>query len=419
MDGKTKHPVPKTLIIDSTSTGIWGEKFTAVWPSVQWEISPIVTIGKNTDKMKVYNKNYWDSVFTRQVITLPFFISSGNPTATNVYLPFNPPHHFYINVDGQRIREISEIGSLIATDTIVPVNSNSIKSFFNYTICCDNPFYISYQYGGGKENAVIVRSISVQYSDYYAETPTLGTNPNPFNRGDVAIGFSISGLYNPVRVFVLSANNGIGCYLTDLYLPVELENFSFYIDRNDVILNWKTATETNNYGFEIQRKKGDEYDYIGFVNGVGTTTQAHEYSFIDKELLPGKYKYRLKQIDFDGSVNFSKEIEVNTELSIEFKLHQNYPNPVNPTTTIKFSIPSANSPILGGAKSLFASGGGGLVTLKVYDALGSEVTTLVNEVKSPGNYEVTFKANALASGIYYYRLKAGDFTETKKMILLR
>ncbi len=96
----------------------------------------------------------------------------------------------------------------------------------------------------------------------------------------------------------------------------------------------------------------------------------------------------------------------------EFSLSQNYPNPFNPTTKIKFSIPLAYSPLLGGAR-------GGLVTLKVYDALGREETTLVNEIKSPGNYEVTFDANGLATGIYYYRLKAGDFTETKKMLLLR
>lgn len=102
----------------------------------------------------------------------------------------------------------------------------------------------------------------------------------------------------------------------------------------------------------------------------------------------------------------------NNNIPKSFSLSQNYPNPFNPTTTIKFSIPLAYSPLLGGA-------GGGLVTLKIYDALGREVTTLVNEVKSPGNYEVSFDANKLASGIYYYRLKAGDFAETKKMILLK
>ena len=141
----------------------------------------------------------------------------------------------------------------------------------------------------------------------------------------------------------------------------------------------------------------------GFVEGKGTTTETQTYSYVDKNLLAGKYAYRLKQIDFDGTYEYSDivEVEVNN-IPTQFSLEQNYPNPFNPTTTISFSILS----------SAFTS-------LKVYDVLGNEVATLLSEEKPAGSYEVSFNASGLTSGIYLYKLQAGNVTETKKMTLMR
>jgi hypothetical protein len=203
-------------------------------------------------------------------------------------------------------------------------------------------------------------------------------------------------------------------------IPVELLNFSSQVNGSEVTLYWSTATETNNSGFEILRftQNDSEWEKIGFVPGYGTTTEVHHYSFIDESVSPGNYQYRLKQIDFDGSYEYSKIIEVTVASPTKFSLYQNYPNPFNPTTKIKYEIP-LSPPLLKGE-----SEAGGFVTLKVYDVLGKEIATLVNEQKSAGTYEVEFNVaqvsrTELSSGVYFYQLKAGSFVETKKMVLLR
>jgi hypothetical protein len=191
-----------------------------------------------------------------------------------------------------------------------------------------------------------------------------------------------------------------------------------------VQLNWTTATETNNSGFEILRgvypansgtQIDNEWEVIGFASGFGTTTEPKTYSFIDENVSTGIYKYRLKQTDFDGSFEYSKVVEVEVDFTPKaFVLYQNYPNPFNPTTTIKFEIPSGT---LRQAQSDI------MVTLKVYDVLGNEVATLVNEEKQPGVFEVEFYPESgirnPASGVYFYQLKAGSLVQTKKMIMTK
>jgi photosystem II stability/assembly factor-like uncharacterized protein len=221
-------------------------------------------------------------------------------------------------------------------------------------------------------------------------------------------------------VFLTDANIGLavgegGTILKTINggLPVELSSFTAKVFGNYIELNWVTKTENNNNGFEIERRFRDEaWITRGFVSGSGTTTEQNSYIFKEELLNDGIYSYRLKQIDYDGSFEYSKEIEVEIEIPKEFKLFQNYPNPFNPTTKIKFSIPSNQNPLQGEA-------GGGLVTLKVYDVLGNEVATLVNEQKSPGEYEVEFDAGNLSSGIYFYQIKSGSSIQTNKMILIR
>jgi hypothetical protein len=203
-------------------------------------------------------------------------------------------------------------------------------------------------------------------------------------------------------------------------VPVELQSFTSEVFGNDVQLFWSTATETNNKGFEIHRKNlGDrsqesEWEELGFVPGFGTSTEVHHYSFMDESLQSGDYQYRLKQIDFDGTFEYSNIIDVTIDAPAIFSLEQNYPNPFNPTSKIKYSIADviANPAEIGMKQSQF-------VTLKIYDVLGNEVATLVNEQKPAGTYEVEFDGTGFPSGVYFYQLKAGDYINTKKMILMK
>lgn len=186
-------------------------------------------------------------------------------------------------------------------------------------------------------------------------------------------------------------------------IPVEMISFSAKQIDNSVHLKWETATELNNLGFEIERKsEKSEWRTIGFQEGIGTTTEKQFYSFIDDNVSNGKHVYRLKQIDYDGTYEYSKTIEVDVLFVNDFLLHQNYPNPFNPNTQINYSIKED-----------------GLVILKVFDVLGSEIQTLVNKEKTTGSYEVDFDASNLPAGIYIYRLQAGSFVKAKKMLLLK
>ena len=185
-------------------------------------------------------------------------------------------------------------------------------------------------------------------------------------------------------------------------VPVELSSFTANVIGTDVNLNWSTATELNNNGFEVQRQSGADFVTIGFVKGRGTTTEVQNYSFTDSKLSVGKYAYRLKQVDFDGSFEYSKVVNVDLTTPTVFSLDQNYPNPFNPSTVISYSIPQ-NS----------------FVTLKVYDIIGNEVATLVNQTQSAGKYDIRFDASSLSNGVYLYSIKTDNFSSTKKMILMK
>ena len=153
----------------------------------------------------------------------------------------------------------------------------------------------------------------------------------------------------------------------------------------------------------IIEKKGD-WVTIGFKEGNGTTTEQKEYAYVDdiRNLTAASLAYRLKQIDFDGSFEYSDVVYIVNPAPMDYALDQNFPNPFNPTTSINYGVPIKSN-----------------VVLKVYNTLGSEVVTLVNEEKPAGNYEVTWNAINIPSGVYFYRLQAGDFVQTRKMILLK
>lgn len=187
-------------------------------------------------------------------------------------------------------------------------------------------------------------------------------------------------------------------------IPVELTSFSASQYENKVELNWVTASEKNNLGFEIERSSdGKQFIKIGFVSGNGTTLQLSSYSFIDENLQSNIYYYRLKQIDFDGTFEYSKMIYVAIGVPAFFSLSQNYPNPFNPATTIGFTLPEQTK-----------------VSLKIYNILGSEVADVLNEVKDAGSHAINFDAGQLSSGVYIYKLSTGSGKSmSKKMTLLK
>ena len=220
--------------------------------------------------------------------------------------------------------------------------------------------------------------------------------------------------YDLFSIYCTDANNGyiVGKYGTILkttnggVVPVELISFTASYSTSCVQLKWSTATELNNHGFEIEISL-DKINWvtIGFKEGKGTTSEPQQYSYSDdiSEIPASKLYYRLKQIDFNGTFEYSDIVEVEIAPR-NFSLEQNYPNPFNPSTNIQYAISCTQ-----------------FVTLKVYDVLGNEVATLVNEEKNAGSYNAQFTMNnvQLSSGIYFYKLQAGDFVETKKMILLK
>lgn len=209
-------------------------------------------------------------------------------------------------------------------------------------------------------------------------------------------------------------------------LPVELISFSAISSGNNIVLNWSTASETNNMGFEVQRtllhsptspgevaESGGDWEVLGFVNGNGNSTELNNYLFEDNNLSAGKYYYRLKQIDYNGDYHYSSEFEIEIHTT-EFILYQNYPNPFNPVTKIRFTIPSSVKPGLAAGRHETAN-----TTLKVFNILGNEVATLVNEEKVPGIYEVEWNAWGLSSGVYFYVLKVGQLKEIRKMSIVK
>jgi len=190
-------------------------------------------------------------------------------------------------------------------------------------------------------------------------------------------------------------------------VPVELTSFTGTANNLDVMLKWSTATELNNNGFEVQRKVDKQFSTVKFIKGNGTTTDRHDYSFIDKQLQPGMYTYRLKQIDLNGKYEFSKSVEVQVVVGLSYALGQNYPNPFNPETAIKFTIPQA-----------------GRVFIKVFDVTGKEVATLVDKEMQAGSYETSWfgrdnNGYNVSTGVYLLKMTSGNFVQSRKMMFLK
>ncbi len=187
-------------------------------------------------------------------------------------------------------------------------------------------------------------------------------------------------------------------------VPVEFVTFTAEAAGNEVVLQWTTATETNNRGFSIERSslQGSNWQEIGFVKGSGTTSEQRSYSFKDNDLTNGKYSYRLKQVDLDGSFTYSNVVEVQVNQIMKFALDQNYPNPFNPTTNISFVLEKES-----------------YVTLRVFNSLGQQVAELISGLEKAGSHNVTFNGSGLSSGVYYYRIESGSNVSVKKMMFIK
>ena len=210
------------------------------------------------------------------------------------------------------------------------------------------------------------------------------------------------GINEDQELYLVSFNGKIYKFIPSA-VPVELISFNAVIENGNVRLNWYTASETNNAGFKIERSNdGSNYEEIFFIGGNGTTTNRNVYSYLDESVSSGVYYYRLKQVNFDGSFEYLNVIAVDLGIPEQYFLEQNYPNPFNPKTIITFKTPAE-----------------GQITLRVYDVLGNEVATLLDEQKPAGSYDVELDASQLTSGIYFYKLTSGTFNSTRKMILLK
>jgi len=229
----------------------------------------------------------------------------------------------------------------------------------------------------------------------------MGQNPTNINPGqsiDFYFGISIG-----ADQTTCLSNMNLCLAKYNQVVPVELSSFTGIAQNQQVTLNWTTATEVNNNGFEIQRSVANsEYVTIDFIKGAGTTTAPQEYSYSDKSLKNGKYSYRLKQIDYNGVYEYSDAIEVEVLNLDNYVLNQNYPNPFNPSTKIAYVLKEKTN-----------------VKLLVMNALGEEVAVLFNQTQEQGYHQLDFNASNLPSGIYFYSLQTENYSETKKMLLMK
>jgi hypothetical protein len=208
-------------------------------------------------------------------------------------------------------------------------------------------------------------------------------------------GTNETAIYAPVSL-------GVQCL--DDPLPVELVSFTAVYQNSEIVLNWKTETEVNNYGFNIERRinKGD-WDSIAFIEGSGNSNSPKNYSYCDQDLFAGgsNFQYRLKQVDNDGTFEYSYVVEVDI-IPTQYELSQNYPNPFNPSTTIRFSLPKATQ-----------------LKINLYNMLGEKIETIVEGLYEAGFYKVLYNAHNLPSGAYIYRIESSEFVQVKKLMLLK
>jgi hypothetical protein len=392
---------PELFIVDSLATYRLGDHLNL------GIIFHYVCASSNNNKVVDYYTLTGNPPYIRREITLNDGNMGNNASVDFNYIyPLFDEENYIVNSDGflPKFYDSSGVFHFNANPAVVSTQSNSIKFYANGTICCDLPFYTSYQYDNN--NAALILGFPT-WEIFWGETPSLGNNPNPLNYGDVEYAW-LTG--DSLYIFVIAGNNGIGAYYAPgLALPVELISFDAKIIDEGIKLNWVTASELNNQGFEVERKirktsrnEFPVWEKIGFVSGAGTTVERRYYSFSDTKVESGVINYRLKQIDFDGSFEYSNVIEIEILPITKFQLYQSYPNPFNPSTTIKFVLPVKTD-----------------VVLDIYNYLGEKVAEAFRGEMEEGYHEVKFDASNLSSGVYFYRFESKQFVDVKKMVLTK
>ena len=316
------------------------------------------------------------------------------------------------NQDGLAVQKFSATGVRQFTDDGITLRAmTGTANIVGYDLAAmSNSAYIVYNVGNsaGFSNTIQGMMINTSGTNAWGSTIALSSLVSDKGRLQIVKDISDAGLAfwsdkrveNGIYGQKINTNGTLG----NVIVPVELTGFSSVVSGNSVTLEWSTATETNNAGFTVERKSATgSWAKASEIQGAGTSTKPVEYRFTDNNLASGKYNYRLIQRDFDGKeavYNLLNEVEIS--VPGQFELGQNYPNPFNPTTVIRYCLPVS-----------------GMTTLKVYDETGEQVATLVEGVKDAGNYEVKFDARGLSSGIYFYTLTSGEFTQTRKLILMQ
>lgn len=302
-------------------------------------------------------------------------------TSTDFYsISFPTPSIGYIAGNGGRLFKTTD-GGLNFTQLQAPLS----VTFYDIKALNENFIWAACNSG------------TIMYSTDGAQTWTLGKKQ--FSGNTILHDLSIQDGY----IWFSGTGGTIIKGFLDPEIPVELTSFSTSVIGNTVLINWETATETNNSGFEIQRKQsGDDWNTLAFIQGRGTTLEPSTYSYIDDEPGAGSVSYRLKQIDYDGTFTFSNEIKLDINPT-NFELFQNYPNPFNPETRISFSLPVKE-----------------FVTLSVYNVNGELVQKPIdNKELNAGSHSIIFDSKGLSSGVYLYRFYSNSFSAVKKMTLLK
>ncbi|GMU84946.1 MAG: hypothetical protein AMXMBFR48_01880 [Ignavibacteriales bacterium] len=418
MDGKIIAANLKVTALDTFRVYMWNDEATAPVKVVDYAPAQLVRLGDKITVVGDFSANtaeIWAASATAGIgkvyiwkmtggafNALPdsITLSDGAAGGSAAVGPI-PGGGFYWNSGGNSAKRYAADGTLLGTvpGTVVATGTNAIRYVGSKA---DVEYFATYQYGAGNENGRVVGVPNADFANAftYGITPSMGNNSNTGGTGDLEVRRNPDGT---VDIFVLGTNNGFGLYHTTAEVPVELTSFAAAISGSDVVLNWSTASEVNNSGFSIERKAaGESFTSVSFVEGKGNTAELSRYTYTDKDVTPGVYTYRLKQIDFDGTFSYSTEVEVNVEIPGVFELAQNYPNPFNPSTTIKFALPKDAN-----------------VTLSVYSVLGEKVATIINGSLKAGNHVVNFDATKLSTGLYIYKLEAGEFSATKKMMFLK
>ncbi len=267
-----------------------------------------------------------------------------------------------------------------------------IRNSTGYPYTGSHEYRIKYQVSEGSTHIVIKWNLSTQITGLMQDII-----------GGIVINKPMAGTDS--LVITNFALNELKMFIDyDAVVPVELSFFSAIVFNNKVTLEWRTESEINNSGFEIERRTSfSEWQKIDFVPGHGTTTEPNNYRYSDDDQLMFRtYLYRLKQIDFDGTFSYSNEIQIELFSPTKFHLSQNYPNPFNPSTTISFSIPYS-----------------ALVTLVIYNTIGEKVDELVSQVLDEGTYNYIWNATGFTSGVYIYQLSVNQFSSIRKMQLIK